>query len=173
MTRYRRRANTPQRKGLTLVEVTISTLLVGLVLVGALDSLGAVVRGRLSTADSARGLQLAQQLMSEIMSTEYKDPVSATFGLEADEFTGNRSQFDDVDDFMLWSASPPQDRDGNALPNTANWSRSVVVEYVDSRNPSTVKFFDCGVKRITVTVERNGDTIAQLVGLRSDKYLEP
>ena len=77
-----------------------------------------------------------------------------------------------MDDYHLWSASPPQDRNGLPLPNVANWQRDVAVEWVDSSNPSITVGSDQGVKRITVTVRRNGQIVAQDFVLRSDKMTE-
>lgn len=160
-----------RRSGLSLVEVTISTLLVGIVLVVAMNLLGAVVRGRTKATDSARAQQFAQQLMNDILNTAYgegaslgPDPVLIILVPET------RSQFDDVDDFNLWWESPLLTRSGGIISNTSGWRRSVSVAWVNPSNPGVVVASDQGVKRITVTVQRNGQTVAELACLRSDKY---
>ena len=63
------------RRGLSLIEVIISTMLVGVVLVGAMDCLGAVIRGHMNTSNAGRGPLLAGQLMTEILSQSYEEPV--------------------------------------------------------------------------------------------------
>ena len=111
------------RAGLSLVEVVVSTMLVGLVLVGALKGVGAVIRGRVGTSDSGFGKHLASQLMAEIMENDYLEPVDPpTFGRETSESGGNRTDWDDVDDYHLWGSRPPTDRLGMALPNSASRS---------------------------------------------------
>ena len=95
-----------RRRGFSLVEVVVSSLLVGLVLVGAMDCLGAVIRGRMSTSDSGRGEQFAQELMTEILSQNYQEPVDTpTFGRESSESGGSRPDWDDVDGFRSRSAT--------------------------------------------------------------------
>ncbi len=168
----RKKSRQNRRRGLSLIEVVISTLLVGLVLVGAMKCLGGVIRGRVSTSDSARAELLAQQLLTEIMNDAYIDEGgSPLFGPE--ESTVNRSAFDDVDDYHLWSANPPEDRNGTALPNLTGWQRDVAVEWVDLANPANTSLTDQSLIRITVTVSRNGTTMATFVSLRSDKYTSP
>ena len=54
-----------RRSGLSLIEVSVSVLLVGLVLVGAMNCVGAVISGRMGVSHEARGPQLAQQFMTE------------------------------------------------------------------------------------------------------------
>ncbi len=161
------------RAGLSVIEVVISTLLVGLVLVGSMRCLGGALRGQSSTSDSARALLLAQQLSAEIINEAYQDEGTPVFGPETGEVTGDRSLFDDVDDYHLWTAAPPEGRDGTALPNLPGWQRDVTVEYVNPANPGTPEVSDLGVKRITVSIRLNGNLLVQQVVLRSDMYTMP
>ncbi len=158
------------RRGLTLVEVVFATLLVGAVLVGATDLLGSVIRGRTSTADAARAEQLAHQLMAEILNLDYKDDTLPLFGPEVDEILGLRSTYDDVDDYHNWFPLSALDLDGSPVVNSTGWRREVTVEWVNPADPALTSLTDQGVKRITVTVKRNGQVVTRLVGLRSDKY---
>ena len=41
----------------------------------------------------------------------------------------------DVDDYDGWSASPPEDKNGNPLVGFDDWGRSVSVEWVNPDNP--------------------------------------
>ena len=146
-------------------------MLVGTVLIGAMNCLGAVIRGRMGISYQARGPQLAQQLMTEIINTKYKDEgPSPVFGLENGESGVNRLDFDDVDDFNGWSQNPPQHRDGSAVFNSSGWQRDVTVEWVDPGNPTGPSGSDQDLKRITVTVRHNGSVVAQFFALRSSKY---
>lgn len=162
-----------RRPGMTLVEVVMCTLLVSVVLVGAMNMLGAVVRGRVTTSDTARAQQMAQQLMAEILNTAYGDDSLPVFGrelLEQLDLSGTRNGFDDVDDYHGWSSSPPESRDGTALANSAGWRHAVTVELVNPANPSATAGSDGGVKRVTVSVDRGGSVLARLVALRSDRF---
>ncbi|RIK79176.1 MAG: hypothetical protein DCC67_10760 [Planctomycetota bacterium] len=159
------------RSGLSLVETVVSAMLVAVVLLGSMDLLGAVTRDRTATSDKIRGDLMAHGLMAEILSSRYVDEGALPlFGPELGEATGNRSSFDDVDDYNGWSASPPQDRNGAEMPNGSGWRHAATVEFVLADSPATVSLLDTGVKRITVVVQRNGRTMAKLVSLRTDKY---
>jgi hypothetical protein len=159
------------RTGLSLVEVVISTMLVGTILIGAMKCVGGVIRGRRQTADSVQARRFVDQLMAEILENDYQEPLGVpVFGCESGESGTVRTDWDDVDDYHLWTASPLEDKSGNALANSAGWQRDVLVEWVDPSNPATTVGADQGVKRVTVTVQRNGEVVAKEVALRSDKY---
>ncbi len=96
------------RAGLSQIEVVICTLLVGMMLVAAMNAVGAAIRGRVSTGDAARARELAVQLMAEILANDYIEPVDTpTFGRETGEFDGTRARWDDVDDYHHWMQAPP------------------------------------------------------------------
>ena len=162
-----------RRRGISLIEVSISTLLVGFVLVASMRSLGHVVRSRGTTSVDSRALALAEQLVSEILNLEYEDDTSPVFGPETGESGPDRSAFDDVDDYHGWTSTPPQDQSGTAVPNSTNWQREVTVQFVDPNDPVSVSGTDEEVKRITVTVRLNGAIVAVSSALRSDEYSVP
>ena len=53
--------------GFTLIEVVISTLLTGVVMVAALNSLGAATKGSLEGSRRGQAMTLAAELMAEIV----------------------------------------------------------------------------------------------------------
>lgn len=145
----RRNRCTPQR-GISLVEVTVSALLVGVLLVAALNAVGAVFKTRLAARQRQQGEALARELMAEIFKVSYSDPEGGTgFGPDAGETGPTRAAFDDVDDYHEYLESPPADKDGNLLPGYDGWSRQVTVERVEplSLEPASD---DTGLLRITV-----------------------
>jgi len=161
------------RHGLSLIEVVFSTLLVGLVLVGALRCVGGVVTGRIASADQARAALLAHALMAEIVTKPYLDEgADPVFGLESTETSNNRANFDDVDDYHGWSHSPPESDGGVNYLGFDGWQRDVTVEWVQPSNPSATVGTDQGLKRITINVSRNGQVLATQVAIRSDKYVD-
>jgi type II secretory pathway pseudopilin PulG len=157
-------------RGLTLVEAVVSIVIVSVMLVAALSTVAAARTTQGRTADRARAQLLAQALMAEILQHSYNDPdvPSGTLGPEAGEAaTGNRSLFNDVDDWHGWSACPPQNKDGTEIPDLSGWCRSVVVEWADPTNLTRVAKSDSGVKRITVIVTRDGAVLATMVAVRT------
>lgn len=159
------------RRALTLLEVVVSTLIVGVMTVAALNTLGAVTRSSQSFGDRAVALGLAEDLMAEILQASYKDPdEDPTFGRETSESAGPRNQFDDVDDYDGWNKQPPQDADGTSLPDRDDWRRTVTVEHVAVDNTAQIMAdnIDTGVKRIHVIVQLQDQTLVELIAVRTD-----
>lgn len=166
MTPFRKPA--PGRRGFTLLEVMVSTVLVGTILAGALTTVGSVLRQRSRGVDSIRGMLLAEQLLSEILAQNYVEPDELPlFGPELSELL-SRETYDDVDDYHGWDRSPPQDRSGAALEGFAGWRRRVTVEFVDPAQPSGTTLTDRRAKRITVEALQGGTVRARLQGLKTD-----
>ena len=176
------------RGGFSMVEVVLSIVLVGLTFVVAMNLAGMSGAGRASTNQRNQARILAQQLLAEILAQDYVDSdvaesiitairtnggaIVATnsegFGPgSAEAATGNRSLFDDVDDYLGWSASPPQEKDGTVMTNLARWGRSVNVQRLVPTTLLASLTQDRGIKRITVTVTRDGVQMAQLVGIKT------
>ncbi len=166
-------------QGFTLVEAAISIVLVSVLLVAALNTLGASKLGQLKTMQRGRGHLLAQGLLSEIMRQSYADPedvgpIDLTAGSipayslarDSGESGSNRADFDDVDDYHGWTSKPPQYKDGSAIPNLADWERSVTVERLSLADVKQLSVSEKGLKRITVTVMHKAVQVAQLVGLK-------
>ena len=152
-TRTTKRPDRRFRRGVTLIEAVMSLLIIAVMLVAALRTVGSTARARQVNLTRRRGAALAEQVLAELLPVSYSEPSgSGVFGPESGENTGDRSNFDDVDDFHDWSASPPQAADGSVLPGLAGWSRRVTVEYVAPDAPDNTVGSDQGLKRVTVTV---------------------
>ncbi|MCG6155844.1 type IV pilus modification PilV family protein [Rubinisphaera margarita] len=161
------------RKGFSLLEVSICSLLVAVLMIASLRCMGAIVVGREHIAQRAIADQLADELLSEIMEKSYKDSFLPLFGLEALEVgysNGPRNSFDDVDDYDNWSVSPPRNRDNSTRSNLNGWRREVSVAWVTKANPNQTSITETGLKRIIVTVKRNQNTLAQAMGYRSESF---
>jgi type II secretory pathway pseudopilin PulG len=146
------------RTGLSLAEVVVSTLLIGILLTAALASVGAAARNTAYTAESSSAILLARQLMDEIVVLPYEDPTpTPEFGLETDEPNTNatRTQLDDIDDYKNWNDSPPRARNGTLLTAYSGWQRTVDVKLIDVDSHSAVNEDsqgDEGLRLITVSV---------------------
>jgi prepilin-type N-terminal cleavage/methylation domain-containing protein len=145
-------------RAFTLVEVILTILIVGVGLVASMRALPVLLQVSQATSDHMTAQQLATDLLAEIAMLPYEDPDgSTTFGCEPGESAQNRADFDDVDDYDGWSASPPQTKDGQAEPDCAGYTRSVLVQ---STNPNDFNNIEgdsvSKPKRITITVSRTG-----------------
>lgn len=155
--------------GLALVEAVISMVIVSVMLVAALSTVGASRTGEHKMATRARGLLLAQGLMSEILQCAYEDPddPGTSLGYEVGESTINRTDYDDVDDYLGWDASPPEDRDGTVIPGPDGYRRIVNVEWINPSDLEQIAGSPTGIKRITVMVRHNDVPVGSLFAIRT------
>jgi len=162
------------RSAYTLVEVIISTLIVGLVMVGAMQNVGASLSGQEFNLQRSRAVLMAMAMMAEIRELPYLEPDDTpTFGREAGESATSRVNYDDVDDYDGWNCSPPEEKDGSAISNADGFSRAVTVEYVDPDDLTATVGGDQSVKRITVSVVRRGETLASMTTITADVRTNP
>jgi len=157
-----------RHKGFTIAEATISTVIVAVMLVAALNTVGVSRTTQLKAALVGRGQLLAEALMAEILQQSYQEPTDAVaFGLETGETATIRSAYDDVDDYQGWSATPPTAKDGTTLANSANWKQTVTVERIDPLDPTKVFTKETGAKKITVTLLFKNVPQATLVAIKT------
>lgn len=158
----------PRNRGVTLTEVIVCIPLVGVVLVGAMNTTGAIVKTWTDSGDHHRGLALAEELMTEILSQYYEEPVDTpALGREGTESVGSRSNYDDVDDYHGWYTPAIKNRAGTVHQDCAGWARGATVEYVQLADPGQSNATDQDLKRITVTVTDPAGNTTVLVGYRS------
>ncbi len=155
-------------RAFTIVEAMLSTIIVAVMFVAALNTVGASRLTQHRTALASRGQLLAQSLLSEILRQSYQEPTDTpAFGRETGELATSRANYDDVDDYQGWAASPPQNKDGTVVTNAANWKQKVTVEWVDPAHPQQVTGSESGAKRITVTLSYNAVPQAALVAIKT------
>jgi type II secretory pathway pseudopilin PulG len=159
--------NEPKAAAFTIVEAVLSTVIVAVMFVAALNTVGTSRVTQQRAAMTSRGRLFAEMLLSEVLQQNYKDPgASPLFGPEAGESTVTRADFDDVDDYNGWSGVPTA-KDGTALPNSTGWTQAVTVEWIDRLNPSQVQPAETNAKRITVTTKFNNVPQVTLVAIRT------
>lgn len=154
--------------GISLLETVLSLLILSGAFVAALNTITAARASQAIVAERRIGRVLAEDLMAEILSHPYKE--DALLGLELGENTGDRSNFDDIDDYRGWSSSPPEDVNGVPIPGAEGYTRTAFVQWIEKDNPTTYAFNDEGVKLILITVKRGDKVIVQLFGYRTDVY---
>lgn len=159
-----------RRAAYTLLEVVISSAIISVMLVAALQAVAASRVSMRRLGDHSRGALLAQDLMTEILAQSYCDGAFGlgSFGINATEAAaGNRSLYDDVDDYDDWVASPPEYQDGTPIPETTGFERRVRVDWVQPDDLSQTSGSETGIKRIIVTVSLDGEVVARLTAIRT------
>ncbi len=161
--------NPQSHSGFTLVEAVISTVVVAVMFAAALQTVGAAKITQRKASLVSQGQMLAESLLAEILQQNYQEPgATYVFGREAGESDTIRTAYDDVDDYQGWTESPPVAKDGTALPNSANWRRTVAVEWVNPTDPQQVQGSESGAKRITVVASFRNVPQATVVAIKAD-----
>ena len=148
----------------------MSIFLVAVMFAAVMQTVGAGRMAHYKTVGRHRGLLLSQQLLSEIQQHGYEDPDVATvsLGVDAGEVATDRADFDDVDDYTGWFASPPQDMAGLTDPGQDAWSREVSVVWVNPSDLGQISVVETKAKRIIVTVKHNGLIMSELTLVRTN-----
>ena len=164
-----------RRRGFSLIEATISLLLVGTMLVAVLHTVGASQMGQRLNAERERAMLLAEDLMAEIVQQPYEDPDGTIlFGKEANEPpANNRAAFDDVDDYHNWSSTPPEYKDGTPIAWATRYERTAIVEWVAANDLGQTSVTETGAKRIRVLVYYGERKLAELEAVRTIARPDP
>lgn len=159
----------PWRHGLSQVEVVASTLIVGVILVGALNVLGGATRTNRAAAEKLDAPGLAHQLMGEILAMPYEDPEDPNNGIGQDtgELNTTRADFDDLDDYDGWDQNPPETKNGATVPGFDAWRRKVFITYFNPTTGSSTSS-DTGIKLVRVQIEFPSSATFELKALRSN-----
>ena len=156
------------RCGFSQVEVVVSTIIVGVLMVSSLSTIAASRRSQMAESNKVRGLAIADAFMCEIVQLPMREPsCSCGFGVEAGESGSNRMNFDDVDDYNSVVDSPPKSRAGSAIAGYSDLSRNVSIEHVSTADWSVANASYTGVYRITVKVLHGTTEVCRVVGYRT------
>jgi MSHA pilin protein MshD len=142
---------------MTLVELMIAIIVIGVGLAGVLAAFGAVTRGSADPLVDRQLLAIAEEMLEEIQLKPYTAAANSAPAACA------RDTYNDVADYHGYSTVAAKKIctiDGTAIPSLAGYAVSVTVQ--------TATLVGVGAaKRISVTVTRGSDSLV-LVGWRTD-----
>jgi PKD repeat protein len=143
---------------MTIVEAAVATIIVGGVLVAAMNAVAAsrTIRGRV--ADRSRAQHLALDLMSEILQENFSNP-----GTPA----ASRAAWAYVSDYNGLVDSPPQTKSGTPIPDVSSWTRAVTLQWADPKTFAPTSATNTGIYLITVTVSRGTLILASVNAYRT------
>ena len=160
------------RRGISMAETILASLVIGFVLVATLQIVGPMVRSTTLQADRIVASNLANELAEEILSQQFQDPDTSDpdlIGVDDAERADQRADFDDIDDYHGWASSPPKLSNNQSNVFLPGWERSVKVTHVEVADPSTTSAAYTGLKSITIIVKKDGIEHARLVLLQSNQ----
>tara|TARA_R110002096_G_scaffold173781_9_gene348933 strand:+ start:125109 stop:125633 length:525 start_codon:yes stop_codon:yes gene_type:complete len=150
------------RRAITLAETVISMLLVGFVIVSTLSIVGPIARSTTVHADRLIAANLANELSEEIASKLWTSPINDDIDFIGPGAGETRLTYDDIDDFHGWSSSPPKNSYNGPYSTMKEWTRSVKVAHVLLEDPTIESKTYTGLKRVIVTVNKNGTDLASI-----------
>ena len=153
------------RRGLSLVEVTISMVVISVMLVAGLRLLGATGQTSRFVEERTIWRELVEAMLADISAQPYEDPdQTPVLGLEESADVARPGDtwigFDDVDDYDGLVALAGADRHGPALLPREGWAVRVRVAWVDPADPDQTSETETGLKRVDVRAERDGRPVA-------------
>lgn len=154
--------------GITMVETVLSTIVVSVLLSAALSAAVSSRAVALAARDRALALELAHDLLSEILQKWYVDPQTPEAAGGPDAGETKRSDYDDIDDYGGWKASPPTTPDGAAIAGADGLTRAVTL--LDEKSAGIKPQADMWQTFSVVRVEvyRGTKLLCRLEGLRTD-----
>lgn len=147
-----------------MIEAVASMIIVSGAMVAALNAVSAARASQVMVGERGQARLLAEAMMNEVLAMDYAEAGTNTIGPDNGEAgTTKRNQYDDVDDFNGWS-NTVSNADGTPIAGFEAYRLSFTVEWVAPAQPGTAVGSDQGVKRVTVTILRDGRNVAQLHG---------
>jgi len=153
------------RRGFTLIEAAITTVIIGVGCVAMLELLGSGTLANNEGAELTTAMNLAGNIRECMTGVGYSDPTNPThWGAEAGETSV--TLYNDIDDFDGKTFSPPIDARRQSLgTNYSTWSQQVTVQCINptnlraNMNHLTLPPDQRPTCRCTVTVLHNGKAI--------------
>lgn len=158
------------RRGFTLIEATISLVIVSVVAVAGLSAVSVARKSRTSINDMILARMYADAVMAEIMGKRYRDAMEPNNPLgpdSSDDVLGLWARVaDDVDDYDGYTITPVSDANLQPLSD-GQWGAGIGVSWVDADDPTKIVATESGVKRITVGIFKGDKVILRVRALRT------
>jgi type II secretory pathway pseudopilin PulG len=153
------------RRGFTLIEAAITTIIVGVGCVAMLELLATGTLANNEGSELTTAMNLAGNIRECLTGVTYSDPINPThWGREAGET--NVSLYNDLDDFDGQQFSPPIDARRHSLGSTySTWSQNVKIESINPTNlTATMNHLTLSPDlrptcRCTITITHNGKQV--------------
>lgn len=144
------------QRGLTFIELIVSIVIVGIVLVGAVNGITVLVSDSAEPIVRQQALYIAESYLSEILAKEYRDPGS---GNVCDTIPTMRANYDDVCDYRTLNDIGAHDQLGQPIVDLENFNINV--------NITMTTLSSTDALQVDVSVS-NGNEQINLTGYRAD-----
>ncbi len=137
------------RRGFTLPEVALATVIIGMGVVGVMQLTVTCTQTNAAANHQTVALFLANNIQEMLADLPFDDPAGTGFGTEELDV----SQFDDIDDFngLDTTGAAPLDSSRNAISGMDQYAQAVTVTQVNPMNLSSTQS-GSEVRRVTVRI---------------------
>lgn len=153
--------------GMTLVELVIAIVIIGVGVAGVMLAFSTVVKNSADPLVRKQMLAIAEEMMEEITLKPFAvsgtAPVNTLKNCSSGTGVAPRSNFDDVSDFNGYQTTGICNIDGDAITSLSAYNLQVTVTTTNAMDGVVIA--TGRVKKITVTVTHGSDTLT-LVGWR-------
>ena len=149
----------PRRRGFTLLETGLATIIIGVGVTALVQLLAKGTISNMNGADLTTAVNLANNIHELTYGLTFVDPAHPTnWGVESGETLATYSH---LDDFNNQTFSPPIDARRQSLSNYSNWSQSVTVTKVDINRLATAvpNTTTMPSARVTVSISHFGSVV--------------
>jgi MSHA pilin protein MshD len=148
----------PNTRGVTLVELIISMLIISIALAGVLSVMNFTTGRSADPMIQHQGIAIAEAYIEEILLQGYENPDGGYEG-------SDRSRFDDVEDYNSLPDMVVRDQNGNEISVLSSYEVRVEVSPPKDLGPTGK---EAKAKEITVTVKHPAMGEIDLVGYRTE-----
>lgn len=157
--RSSRRRGCASRRGFTLIEAALATVIIGIGVVALLELLAAGTMSNSAGTELTTATSLADNIHEISMVLPFNDPTNGAS--TSTKETGGPANYNDVWDLNGDTYSPPLDVTRHPLSGFANWGQQVTVQSVqpDTLTASRPNSVTLPTARVTVVITHHGKNV--------------
>lgn len=147
------------RRGFTLIEAALATVIIGMGVVALLELLTAGSMTNATATELTVGANLANSIHEIAIGLPFTDPVNTTSTTTKE--SGGPTAYNDIWDLNGDTYSPPLDVTRHPVSGYANWAQQVTVQSVqpDALTSTRPNSLTLSTARVTVAITHHGNTV--------------
>ncbi|MCK5114847.1 MAG: prepilin-type N-terminal cleavage/methylation domain-containing protein [Phycisphaerae bacterium] len=160
MKRTVRHFQSGRRRGFTLAEVLMATVVLGVGMAAIMGALRAGTQVNSGASDMSRAVLLGQELRERIGQLPFSDPDAGQAGNSPGLDESSILLADDMDDYDGQVFSPPISSMGDSMTDLSTWSQAVDISWKNDNNiAATVGDGSSNTAYVKITIRNNNEVV--------------